>query len=44
MDMLNIFSHYVTQDTFNVATWFLVFPIDIENKSTIENINIYMHI
>ena len=28
----------------NVATWFLVFPIDIENKSTIENIDIYMHI
>ena len=28
----------------NVATWFLVFPIDIENKSTIKNINIYMHI
>ena len=28
----------------NVATWFLVFPIDIENKSTIENINIYQYI
>ena len=28
----------------NVATWFLVFPIDIENKSTIENINIYIDI
>ena len=26
----------------NVATWFLVLPIDIENKSTIESINIYI--
>ena len=26
----------------NVATWFLVFPIDIENKWTIESINIYI--
>ena len=25
----------------NVATWFLVLPIDIENKSTTESINIY---
>ena len=28
----------------NVATWFLVFPIDIKNKSTIANINIYRYI
>ena len=27
----------------NVATWFLVLPIDIENKSTIKSINVYIY-
>ena len=28
----------------SLTAWFLVFPIDVENKSTIENINIYRYI
>ena len=44
MEMLNIFSQHVTQGQINVVTWFLVLPIDIENKSTINCINIYIYI
>ena len=31
---------YFHSMSINVATWFLVLPIDVENKSTIESINI----
>ena len=40
MDMLHTIFTLCHSRQINVATWFLVFPIDIENKSTIENIDI----
>ena len=42
MDMFNIFSQYVTQNKLMLLHDFFVLPIDIENKSTIESIKIYI--